>query len=153
METVVTVHLRRAHRRTGRPLGRPRVERTVAGLDLKQAKETSIDKAREDPCRLRSDGRKRPRPDLDRRGRPSTWIGKLGGFVSSFTAERLADELQIDLSQVYRWARGDDTPSFERAIAITEVARSAGMNLTLEDLYATDILRVRRRMHSLLPPL
>jgi hypothetical protein len=88
------------------------------------------------------------------RGRPrSTWIGKLGSWVSEFTVERLAAELNLDSSQVYRWARGDGTPSFQHAIAITEIARSAGTNLTLEDLYEADIVRVRCRLSSSLPPL
>ena len=87
-----------------------------------------------------------PRPRGSR-----NWVGKLGGFVSSFTVERLADELGIDVSTAGRYARGDYGIPVSKAIAISEIARSAGTNLTLEDLYATDILRVRRRMHSSFP--
>jgi len=89
-----------------------------------------------------------PRPRGSR-----NWIGKLGGFVSSFTVERLSAELDLDPSQIYRWARGDETPPFRRAIAITEIARSAGTNLTLEDLYETYVQRIRVQMRSSLPPL
>ena len=91
-----------------------------------------------------------------RRGRPRSpnWIGKFGEFVSSFTGRaRLAGELDLDPSQVYRWARGDYRLPVQRAIAIAEIARAAGTNLTLEDIYETDVVRVRVRMRSSLPPL
>jgi hypothetical protein len=81
------------------------------------------------------------------------WIGALGAFANEYTCERLAGDLEIDLSQIYRWAHGDSRPPVQRAIAITEIARSVGTNLTLEEIYATDVLRVRVRMRSsLLPP-
>jgi len=73
--------------------------------------------------------------------------------VSEYTVQKLADELQIDSSQVYRWVRGDYCLPVHKAIEITEIARSAGVSLSLEDLYETDILRVRVRMRSSLPPL
>jgi hypothetical protein len=87
------------------------------------------------------------------RGRPrsTTWIGKLGEWVSEYTVEKLAGELELDSSQVYRWVRGDCCLPAQKAIAISEIARSAGTNLSLEDIYEGDILRVRRRMHSSLP--
>jgi hypothetical protein len=89
------------------------------------------------------------------RGRPrsTTWIGKLGSWVSEFTVERLAGELELDTSQVYRWVHGDTIPPVQKAIEITELARSAGTTLSLEDIYESDVTRVRRRMHSSLPPL
>jgi DNA-binding transcriptional regulator YdaS (Cro superfamily) len=75
--------------------------------------------------------------------------------VSEYTVEKLAGELELDSSQVYRWVRGDTRLPAQKAIAISEIARSAGTNLTLEDLYETDIVRVRCRMRSRssLPPL
>jgi hypothetical protein len=84
------------------------------------------------------------------RGRPrsTTWIGKLGSWVSEFTAERLAGELKMDASSVYRYVRGDYALPVRKAIAIREIARSAGTNLSLEDLYEADILKVRRRMRE-----
>ena len=90
-----------------------------------------------------------------RRGRPrtTTWIGKFGEFVSTFTAERLAGELGLEPSQIYRWVRGDYRLPVQKAIAIAELARSAGVSLSLEDLYETDVVRVRCRMGSSLPPL
>jgi hypothetical protein len=89
------------------------------------------------------------------RGRPrsTTWIGKLGSWVSEFTVERLAGELDLDSSQVYRWVRGDYRLPVQRAIAISEVARAAGTKLSLEDIYETDVQRIRVRMRSSLPPL
>jgi hypothetical protein len=91
----------------------------------------------------------------ERRGRPrsTNWIGKFGEFVSRFTVERLAGELELDTSQVYRWVRGDYRLPVQRAIAIAEVARAAGTNLSLEDIYETDVLRIRVRMRSSLPPI
>ena len=85
-----------------------------------------------------------------RLGRPrsTSWIGKLGSWVSAYSVERLADELGLDTSQVYHWIRGDYRLPIQRAIAIAELARAAGTNLSLEDLYEKDIVRVRCRMRS-----
>lgn len=90
-----------------------------------------------------------------RRGRPrsTTWIGKLGVFVNEFTVERLAGELGLDPQRIYRWIKGTDRPKIERAIAIVEVARIAGRNLSLEDVYERDVTRIRVRMRSNLTPL
>jgi len=87
------------------------------------------------------------------RGRPrsTTWIGAFGAFANEYTCERLAGDLELDLTQIYRWARGDSRPPIQRAIAIAEIARSVGTNLTLEEIYATDVLRVRVKMRSSLP--
>lgn len=94
---------------------------------------------------------------IARRGRPrsTSWIGKLGSWVSAYSVERLAVELELDSSQVYRWIRGDCGLPVQKAIAIAELARAAGTNLSLEDLYEIDILRVRCRLRSRssLPPL
>jgi transposase-like protein len=68
--------------------------------------------------------------------------------VSEYTVEKLAGELELDTSQVYRWVRGDTRLPTQKAIEISEIARSAGTALTLEDLYETDIVRVRCRMRS-----
>jgi hypothetical protein len=53
-----------------------------------------------------------------RSGRPRsrTWIGKLGAFVDSVGATRLAGELDADLRQIYGWAMGQgrlSTPTSE----------------------------------------
>jgi hypothetical protein len=72
--------------------------------------------------------------------------------VSEFTVERLAGELQLDTSQVYRWVRGDYCLPVQKAIAISEIARAAGTKLSLEDIYETDVQRIRVRMCSSLPP-
>jgi DNA-binding XRE family transcriptional regulator len=85
------------------------------------------------------------------RGRPrSTWMfaGKLGAFVSSYRIENLADAVRVDSASVYRWMRGESSPSVENAIAITLVARAAGTPLTLEDIYATEVNTIRVRMRS-----
>ena len=87
------------------------------------------------------------------RGSRNWIVGKLGSFVNEFTVKRLADEADIDSAQVYRWLRGDTIPPVQKAIAISEIARSSGTNLSLEDIYESDVTRVRRRMHSSLPPL
>jgi hypothetical protein len=73
--------------------------------------------------------------------------------VSEYTVEKLAGELELDTSQVYRWVRGDYRLPVQRAIAISEIARSVGTNLSLEDIYETDVQRIRVRMRCSLPPL
>jgi DNA-binding XRE family transcriptional regulator len=90
---------------------------------------------------------------LERRGRPRstwTWTGKLGAFVSSYRIENLADAVEVDAASVYRWMRGDSSPSVANAIAIVELARAAGTPLTLEDVFQTEVntIRVRMRMRS-----
>jgi hypothetical protein len=84
------------------------------------------------------------------RGRPRStcWLGKLGSWVSAYSVERLARELELDASQVYHWIRGDYRLPVQKAIVIAELARAAGTNLSLEDLYETDIVRIRCRMRS-----
>jgi hypothetical protein len=85
------------------------------------------------------------------RGRPRSreWRGPLGAFVNDYTATRLATVLDADLRQIYDWARGDFNPRLQQAIAISEIARAAGRSLTLEDIYASEVTRVRARMRSL----
>jgi hypothetical protein len=84
-----------------------------------------------------------------RRGRPRTpWTGKFGAFVSSYRIENLADEVDVDPASVYRWARGDSFPSLPKAIAIVEIARRSGLTLSLEDIYETEVNRIRVRMHA-----
>lgn len=85
-----------------------------------------------------------------RRGRPrsTTWAGKFGAFVSSYRIENLADEVDVDPASVYRWARGDSFPSLPKAIAIVEIARRSGLTLSLEDIFETEINRVRVRMRA-----
>lgn len=89
-----------------------------------------------------------------RRGRPrsTTWIGKFGEFVNEFTAERIAGEIEVDISTVYCWARGDQRPGIPIAIALVEIARVAGRDLSLEDIYEGDIRRVRARLRANLLP-
>jgi hypothetical protein len=85
-----------------------------------------------------------------RRGRPrsTTWIGKFSAFLDDFTIDRLAGELDLDPMQIYRWVRGDYAPRIDSAIAIVEVARAAGRDLSLEDVYERDVTRIRIRMRS-----
>jgi DNA-binding XRE family transcriptional regulator len=73
--------------------------------------------------------------------------------VNDYTPNRLAGELDLDPLQIYRWARGDYQPSIRKAIAVVEVARAAGMDLSLEDVYARDFARIRARIRNSLPPL
>jgi hypothetical protein len=73
--------------------------------------------------------------------------------VSRYTISRLADELEVDATQVGRWVRGDWRPSIDRAIAVVLVARAAGSDISLEDLYAKDFDRIRYRIRNSLPPL
>ena len=64
---------------------------------------------------------KRPRPDLERRGRPRKWVSSpLAEWMiaSKIRAEDLADELEVDNSTVYRWLRGEQNPSLKTAQAI-----------------------------------
>jgi DNA-binding XRE family transcriptional regulator len=68
--------------------------------------------------------------------------------VNDFTVERLAGELEVDPASIYAWVRGDNRPQIQKAIAIAEIARAAGTNLTLEDVYETEVTRVRIRMRS-----
>ncbi len=84
-----------------------------------------------------------------RRGRPrSTWPGKLGAFVSSYQIDQLADEIGVDAASCYRWCRGDTFPSLGKAIAIVEIARASGTALTLEDVYETEVNRIRVQMRA-----
>ena len=90
------------------------------------------------------------------RGRPRSisWVGKLGAFVTAFTVDRLAKELDLGPPQIYRWVKGDNRPPIRKAIALVEVARAAGRDLSLEDIFESDITMVRARMRaSSLPPL
>jgi len=75
-------------------------------------------------------------------------MGKLGSFVDGFSANRLAGEIDADLSDIYRWVRRDGQPSVRRAIQIVEVAKAAGVNLSLEDVYESECTRVRIRMRA-----
>jgi DNA-binding XRE family transcriptional regulator len=73
--------------------------------------------------------------------------------VRGYTISRLAGDLDVDVTQVGRWARGDWRPSITRAIAVCELARAAGVDLTLEDLYSRDVQRIRYRIRNQLPPI
>jgi hypothetical protein len=76
--------------------------------------------------------------------------------VSAYSVKRLADELELDTSQVYRWVRGDCGLPVQKAIAIVEIARARGIDLSLEDLYgqyfAQIRARIRARIQTSLPP-
>jgi hypothetical protein len=91
-----------------------------------------------------------PKKAAIQRGRPRTtvWRGKLGAFINAFTVARLAGELDLELSDIYRWARAQQTPGLRKAIAIVEVARASGAELTLEDIYESEVARVRARLHA-----
>lgn len=93
---------------------------------------------------------KRPRPDLERRGRPRSrpWVGRLGDFVSEYTCARLADELDLDPMEIGRWCRGDWAPSIQKAIAVVETARRAGVDLALDEVYSRHFARIRERLRS-----
>jgi len=80
-------------------------------------------------------------------------MGALGAFVSAYTATQLADDLDTDLNQIYRWVRGDASPCVTRAIQVVEIARGVGTELSLEDVFAAQVTRVRCRMRASLPPL
>jgi hypothetical protein len=68
--------------------------------------------------------------------------------VNDYTAAQLAAELHCESSQVYRWAKCDTLPTIHAALAIVEVARAAGVALTLEDVYENAIVGIRVRMRS-----
>jgi hypothetical protein len=65
----------------------------------------------------------------------------------------LAGDLGVDDVLIGRWARGDWQPTVQKAIAIVLVARAAGADLSLEDVYARDFDRIRARIRSGDPPL
>jgi hypothetical protein len=95
--------------------------------------------------------RKRTRP-LSNVGRPRKWVSSpLADWMiaSKIRAEALAQELEVDLSTVYRWLRGDQLPTLKTAQAIAAIARAAGMNFTLDDVR----IRCRMRSRSSLPPI
>jgi len=89
------------------------------------------------------------------RGRPRSrsWIGKFGEWLERYGAARLAGDLEVDVTLVGRWARGDYQPSIQKAIGVVVVARAAGADLGLEDLYAKDFERIRTRIRNGQPPL
>jgi hypothetical protein len=94
----------------------------------------------------------RKRPNVGRpRSRP--WVGRLGDFVNEYTCARLAGELNLDPPQIGRWCRGDYAPGIQKAIALVETARRAGVDLTLEEIYARHFARIRARIRSGEPPL
>lgn len=80
-------------------------------------------------------------------------MGALGSFVDNYTAVRLAHDIDADLAEVYCWIHGDRTLSIRRAIQISEIAKVAGVDLSLETIYEAEVTRVRRQMRSSLPPL
>ena len=121
-----TVRLRKPHRRTDRPT------------------ETIVARRRPpSPWNPLGSGRKQTR----------SWPGRFGDWVREYTITRLAVDLDVDVTQVGRWARGDWQPSIKRAIAVVEVARSAGVDLSLEDIYEKEFSRIRYRIRNSLPPL
>jgi hypothetical protein len=65
--------------------------------------------------------------------------GKFGAFVSSFLAENLAIELDLDPTNVYAWLNGRQSPRIRHAIKIVEIARRSGTKLTLQDVYHHEI--------------
>jgi hypothetical protein len=89
----------------------------------------------------------RKRPNVGR-PRSTPWVGSLGDFVSKYTCSRLADELDLDPPQIARWCRGDYAPGIMKAIALVEVARRAGVSISLEDIYSRHFARIRERIRS-----
>jgi transcriptional regulator with XRE-family HTH domain len=94
---------------------------------------------------------------VERRGRPRKWNGPLAEWMiaTGIRAEALADAVDVDLSTVYRWFRGEQSPTYDKALVIAEIARSVGPNLTVEEIYAQDVGRIRHRhwIRNSLPPL
>jgi transcriptional regulator with XRE-family HTH domain len=56
-------------------------------------------------------------------------------IASGIRAEDLADRLGVDHSTVYRWLRGEQSPTHNTAHAIAEIARRSGRKLTLDDIF------------------
>jgi DNA-binding XRE family transcriptional regulator len=73
--------------------------------------------------------------------------------VREYSCARLAGDLDLDPMQIGRWCRGDYAPSIQKAIALVEVARRAGCELTLEEIYSRHFARIRARIRSGEPPL
>jgi transcriptional regulator with XRE-family HTH domain len=73
-----------------------------------------------------------------RAGRPRKWKGAFAEWMISnkIHPEELADEVEVDLSTVFRWCRGEQFPSLPTAQSIAEFARRSGRTLTLDDLLA-----------------
>jgi DNA-binding XRE family transcriptional regulator len=94
----------------------------------------------------------RKRPNVGR-PRSTPWVGRFGEWVSQYSVAKLASDLGVDVTRVGRWARGDNSPSITRAIAVCELARGVGVALSLEDLYERDVKRIRCRIRSGLPPI
>jgi hypothetical protein len=193
-----TVRLRKPHRRTGRPIGRPRGSRDRVQRRLPHPRSTTAvetirrtdnlgKRAMLDDLRIRNEqfsrslvrveprdhgleemtefklprvqkesvsgrprggcGRPRSTTAVETRGRKrsTTWTGKLGAFLNEYTPNRLAGELDLDPMKIYRWARGNYCPQVRTAIAVVEVARSAGVDLSLEDIYAPYFTHMRAR--------
>jgi hypothetical protein len=81
-------------------------------------------------------------PGIDR------WESKLGRFVHSFGADRLADQLNVDRSVVFKWVRGAAAAHPAKAFAIQDLARSSGFSMSLEDIYTNFRPRVRIRRRN-----
>jgi hypothetical protein len=71
------------------------------------------------------------------------WKSRFGRFVSSFGSTNLADHLEVDRSNVFKWIRGSSAPDPGKALAICDLASSSGFRLSLEDVYANFRRRVR----------
>jgi hypothetical protein len=131
METAGSGSGRRAHRRTDRfPIERTLVPAEPDDEHLREARTFLALSPAEQAAQLRRESLavappwkrpKRPRPDLERRGRPRKWVSSpLADWMiaSKIRAEDLADRLGVDHSTVYRWLRGEQNPSLKTAQAI-----------------------------------
>ncbi len=157
--------VRGAHRRTG-------IERTLVPPDdehLREARdfcELTPDEQRaivrkSEPMISENAGAntgKSRRPWLRKRpnvGRPRStpWVGRFGEWVSQYSVAKLAGDLGVDVTRVGRWARGDNAPSIQKAIALVETARRSGVDLTLDEIYSRHFARIRERIRNGQPPL
>lgn len=70
---------------------------------------------------------------------------KFERFCRSYGVERLAAGLQIQSSAVYHWLRGSTAPRRTIAAILIQLAREAGVRLTLDQIYqhARDLARQR----------
>jgi len=150
-DKVVTLEdKRKPHRRTGRLIGRTcpicqiKFDPTRAHQICCTPACSNVSRVRLCRARKRCGGGDDVPARHSGRPRSTTWSGKLGAFVNDYTAARLAGELDAELSQIYKWARGSN-PQLPQAIAIVEIARAAGTNLSLEDIYERHPSRIPSR--------
>ncbi|MGH9685273.1 MAG: hypothetical protein ACRD4S_16885 [Candidatus Acidiferrales bacterium] len=63
------------------------------------------------------------------------WETKFARFVADYGVSRLAWDLGVVKSAVYHWIRGAAAPHPAKALAIKQIAKNMGVDLSFEEIY------------------